>query len=299
MSLSLAPSLRAAIAAGVALYLCCASAVAEPALWVAKGPNATVYLFGTIHVLRQGQAWETPAIAQALASSRALWLEVTDMDDQGERQTLVSQLGLDPTRPLSSKLTHADLKRLDAAAKSVGMPDGEKTLETMRPWLAAIVLTGGLVERAGYDSESGIDRRLLHDDATVGKPVHGFETMDQQLHFLADVPPPLELDMLKSMLRDFDKGSAELDALVDMWSRGDEAAATRYVVKEEKNSFPALYRVLFVERNAAWADKIAAMVAGTGVSFVAVGFLHFAGPDSLQHALAQRGVRVERVAATP
>ena len=46
-------------------------------------------------------------------------------------------------------------------------------------------------------------------------------------------------------------------------------------------------------------DEIAAMVAGTGVSFVAVGFLHFAGPDNLQHALAQRGVRVERVAATP
>jgi uncharacterized protein len=283
-----------ALAAAMAL-LACGPAAAAPALWLARGPSASVYLFGTIHVLRKGASWETPAIAAALARSGALWLEIPDPGDTGEAKRLTQQLGFDPQHPLSAKLPPPLVARLDAAARAAGMAEGEKTLEPMRPWLAAVALEDALLVHSGYDPASGVEPLLLRQANAAGKPVRGFESMAQQLHLFADMEPALELQMLENTLQDSDRGTREVDALVEAWMSGDEAAITRTMVDEVRQPFPALYRVLFVARNEAWADAIARMAKGAGVSFVAVGAAHLAGPDSVQAALKRRGVAVERV----
>ena len=48
------------------VVLLAAPALAEPALWVARGPHATVYLLGSIHALRPGTEWESPAIRRCV-----------------------------------------------------------------------------------------------------------------------------------------------------------------------------------------------------------------------------------------
>ncbi len=285
----------AMIAAGLAMLSICAPAAAEPGLWLAQGPQARIYLFGTIHVLPKGQVWETPAIAQALAASQELWLEVPDPDNAQEAQRLMNELGFDPQHPLSSKLSPQGLARLEAVATAVGMPGGEQALERMRPWLASVAIEDALLVHSGYDPGSGVEPLLLRDAVAAGKPVRGFETLDQQMHFLGDLAPAIELDMLQDTLQDFDHGKQQLDALVAAWLQGDDAAITRMTVDEVKIPFPGLYRTILVDRNEAWANAIAAMLQGSGVKFVAVGVAHLSGPDSVQAALERRGVHVARV----
>jgi len=289
-------ALLAIAAAGLALLG--NSAVADPALWVAKGPNATIYLFGTIHILSKDRNWRTPALTEALGKSDELWLEVADIDDNSADQALVKRYGIDAEHPLSTQISASDLARVDAAAKSLGLP-GEKPLEPMRPWLASVTLAGVFLAHAGFDPENGVERILLHDDWPAGKPVRGFETVDQQLHFFADMAPALQVSMLESMLQDLDEGPGKLDEIVRAWREGDEAKLTRLVVDEMKRPFPQLYRTLFLRRNKAWADRIATMVKGSGVSFIAVGAGHLAGPDSVQNQLKKRGVRVDRILPRP
>ncbi len=284
-----------ALIAGIALFLACAPAAAEPGLWLAKGPQSTIYFFGTVHVLRKNLVWESPRIEQALASSQELWLEVPDPDDTQAAQALVAQLGFDRAHPLSSKLSAGDLAHLDAAAKAVGVPDGEKTLEPMRPWLASVALEEGVIVRAGYDPKSGVEQALLRDQTGIAAHIRGFETLDQQLHFFANLNPTLELQMLQNTLQDFDQGPQKIDALVDAWIGGNDAEIARLMVDELKVPFPELYRTLLVQRNEAWAETIAGMIKTPGVRFIAVGAAHLAGPDSVQNALARRGVRVLRV----
>jgi len=291
---------RLAIAAGVAAsaFLCSgAPARAEPGLWIVHGPKATIYLFGTIHVLHQNQVWETPEITRAFAASQELWLEVPDPDNVQAVQPLIAQLGADPQHPLSTKLAPPELAHLDAVAKSVGMREGERTLDPMRPWLAAVALEDALLVHAGYDPHSGVEPALLRDAQAAGKPVRGFETLEQQMRFFADMPPAVELQLLENTLQDFDQGASKLDAMVNAWIKGDDAAITRTTVDEIKKPFPELYRTIVVQRNEAWAEAIAQMLNGSGVTFIAVGAAHLAGPDSVQNALARRGVRVDRVAA--
>ena len=73
--------LRAATLALAVLAAFAGSAQASPLLWKVQGAHATVYLFGTVHILKPGLAWRSPAIDGALKASDALWLEIPDGDD--------------------------------------------------------------------------------------------------------------------------------------------------------------------------------------------------------------------------
>jgi uncharacterized protein len=298
---SLRKSLRFVVAAtlfaGLGLAAFTPSAAADPGLWVAKGAHATVYLFGTIHVLHKDQRWKSPAIAAALAQSQEIWLEVPHLNDEAEARRVTAQLGFDPQHPLSSVLSAKDLARLDRVAKAIGVVQGEKAFEPMRPWLVAVALEGALIKHAGYDPESGVEAQLLRDKAVAGKPVRGFETFAQQMHFFADLGEKREIDLLDNTLQDFDKGASDLNALVVAWSEGDQATIAHIMVDELKEPFPALYRELLVDRNAAWAKKIAMLLQGSGVDFVAVGAAHLAGADSVQRMLDRRGITVTRIGA--
>jgi uncharacterized protein len=285
----------AMIVSGLTVLLVCAPATAEPGLWLAQGPQAKVFLFGTIHVLPQGQVWESPTIADALAASQELWLEVPDPNNTQEAQRVMNEIGFDPQHPLSTKLSPQGLAQLDTVAKAVDMPNGEQALDGMRPWLASVAIEGALLVHAGYDPDSGVEPVLLPDALAAKKTVHGFETLEQQLHFFGDMTPALELEMLQNTLQDFDHGKEQIDALVAAWLDGDDGAITRMTVDEVKIPFPALYRTILVDRNEAWAGAIAAMLQGSGVKFIAVGVAHLSGPDSVQAALARRGVHVARV----
>ncbi|MGH8216428.1 MAG: TraB/GumN family protein, partial [Rhodanobacteraceae bacterium] len=110
---------RLCIALALAL-LACAPALADPALWMANSPTATVYLFGTVHVLPKDAHWHYPALDEALAASEKLYVEEDD-DAPLTMQMLVLEYGMDLQHPLSDKLDAADQARLAAAAGAAGV----------------------------------------------------------------------------------------------------------------------------------------------------------------------------------
>ena len=269
------------------------AAHAEPALWVAKSGNATVYLFGTVHVLKKETAWRSPKIASALASASDVWLEATDLDDAAKLQPIVMKLGTDPQHPLSTKVPAADLPKLDTAAKALGAP-GEAALEPLQPWLAAVSISVGPLLKAGYDPNSGVDKLIKADATAAGKTLHGFETAEGQLNVLAGMPTALQVEFLESVLDQVDDGPKRIDELVAMWSKGDVEALGKLENEELAVKQPEIYRLLVVNRNRAWTDALVERLKTPGISFVAVGAAHLAGKDSVQTMLTARGVKVER-----
>lgn len=271
---------------GLALLLP-AAATARPALWVVKDADTTVYLFGTVHLLPGSTAWHNPALDKALADSRTLYIELTD-DDQVTMLALVMRYGMDTAHPLSSLLDDADDARLKAAAGSAGI--SLQALNVMRPWMAALTLATVPLLKARLDPEHGVDKQLKAQMSAAGKPVLGLETAAQQIHFLADMPEALQLDFLRSTMRDIDKGPAQLTQLVDAWKNGDVDAIAKLEDEELRQQNPALYETLLVARNRAWAAKIADLLHTPGTLFIAVGAGHLAGPDSVQVQLKKLGI---------
>lgn len=269
------------------------AARADPALWVAHSPTATVYLFGTVHTLKAGHPWRSKRLGIALASSDDLWLEMTGGDDQAAMTALVQQYGIDVAHPLSAKLSDVERKRLETVAAWPGLP-GIGGMNLMRPWMAAVLIGEVQMTKAGYQADQGVEAVLTADMKASGKPIHGFETAEQQLRYFVDLPPNVEIEMLDEALDDADAGTGKIDAIVDAWLKGDVATIGKLIAEDASLHQPAAYKALIVNRNIAWAARIRDLLHTNGTIFVAVGAGHLAGPDSVQVQLARLGVKTER-----
>jgi uncharacterized protein YbaP (TraB family) len=271
---------------------------ATPALWKVKGVHGTVYVFGSIHMMKKDVHWETDKVKSALDSSDVLYLEITGNDDASMQaaQPEILQLGMDQEHPLSTKISKEDVDMLDAAVKTMGVP-GEQSLEPMQPWLAWATVSVLPMMQAGYDPKSGVDRTLEQEENAAKKPVKGLETLTGQLHMLADMPIPLQAQMLHQALVDLPKSVSELDTMMADWTSGDVEAIGKMENEEMKVKYPELYANLLVKRNVQFADQLAGMLKdpATGTVFVTIGAGHLAGPDSVLKMLETRGYKAVRV----
>lgn len=264
-----------------------------PALWVVSDEDSTVYLFGTIHLLKPETEWRTPAVDAALAASSELWLELADVGDQSAAMPLIQQYGLNlGGAPLSSLLTEEENAQLAAAAGAMGVPI--QAMEIFQPWLAGLQVSMAAVVKAGYDPTSGVDVRLKAIADEAGTPVRGLETMEQQFRFFHDLPQETQLEFLRQSLATWEDAETIVDQMVELWASGDMEGFESLVVTEMKQEWGQLYDVLLTQRNADWADQIQTLLEGSGTTFIAVGAAHLAGDDSVQSMLQDRGVTVSR-----
>jgi uncharacterized protein YbaP (TraB family) len=272
--------------------------MATPAMWSVKGVHGTVYLFGSIHVMKAGIQWETAKVKNAMGASDTIYLEISDIDPDAVQklQPVVMQMGMDPEHPLSTKISKADVDLMDAAVKSLGAP-GESAFEPMKPWLAYLTLSVLPAIQAGYQPDSGVDQKIQAQSKAAGKPVLGFETAEQQLHYLADFPEAEQVELLHQALIDLPKSAGRMDDMVAEWERGDVDKIAETENGEMKAKHPALYDRLLLKRNEHFADVLAGLLKDpkTGTVFVTVGAAHLAGPDSVQKMLEKKGFTAVRV----
>jgi uncharacterized protein YbaP (TraB family) len=268
---------------------------ATPAIWRVKGAHGTVYLFGTIHVMKPDVDWQTAKVRAAFAASDAVYVEVANLDDKTAGLPLAAQFGLDMAHPLSTKIGKDDVGLLDAAAKGMGLP-GESTFEPMQPWLVTMTVGVMPMLKAGYDPASGVDVVLLKQARDAGKKIVGLETMEQQLHFVADEPQAEQVEMLHKELTEIEKNTAEMADMVAAWERGEVTKIGAIENGEMKTKYAEEYKTLVVDRNTKWAVTLDGLLKdpATGTVFVAVGAAHLAGDDSVIEMLKKDGWKVER-----
>jgi hypothetical protein len=267
-------------------------AQAEPAMWVVKDKDSTIYLFGTVHLLRPDVAWKTPKIEKAAADAQDLTLEIADIDNQAAMVPLIQKYGMDPEHPLSSRLSPEDNAKLDAAYKALGLPP--KGLEPFKPWFAALTISLLPLTKAGYDANSGVEKLLKAAADARQEPVAGFETVEQQLKYFDDLPEAVQMAYLRQTLDDYPTTVERLDKIAKAWEAGDVETIGRELNDDMKKDAPQLYDRLLTKRNEGFARQIKEKLAGQGVSFVAVGAGHLAGPDSVQVQLKKLGIKATR-----
>ncbi|MBK1968702.1 TraB/GumN family protein [Brevundimonas diminuta] len=258
-----------------------------------KDADSTLYLFGTVHVLKPETPWGSAKLDRAFAGADEYWFEIADLNDAAGAVPIIQSKGVSPDRPLSSLLTAEEQADLDAAARSIGATAAQ--LDPLRPWFAALQLAMASITKAGYLPQNGGDQVLHARAAATGKPIKGFETMPQQIGFIADMSEEAQLAMLRSGLKEFDQAPEFLGRMVGAWSTGDVDGLDALIGQEMKAESPEMYEVMLTRRNTDWTNQIVAMLEGSGTAFISVGAGHLAGADSVQAMLAKRGVTVEEV----
>jgi uncharacterized protein YbaP (TraB family) len=271
-----------------------AASDADPALWVVKDDDTTIYLFGTVHVLKPGMSWFDDAVKKAFDDSDQVVMEIVQPDDQAAVQALILDKGMSPEGPTLTEKLPADSREAYATTMArYGIPAA--AFDRMDPWLAAMTLTMVSLTKLGYQPDNGPEKVLTAAAEAAGKPVVGLETVEQQFGYLDGLSEPAQIEMLRSTVEEADEAATMFAEMVSDWSKGDDQGLAG-LMNEGFEDSPELQRVLLTERNARWADWIDARLAKPGTVFIAVGAGHLAGPDSVQADLAKHHIAVTRVA---
>lgn len=266
---------------------------ADPALWVVKDADTTIYLFGTVHVLKPGLGWFDEGVKAAFDKSDELVLEMIE-PDAATMQGLIMKTALNPEGPTLTEKLPADKREAYAKAMTdVGVPAA--ALDRFDPWFAAVTLSIAGLPKLGYDPESGAERTLSVAAKAANKQVIGLETAEQQLGYFDALPEPLQVKFLVSTVDDYPRMATELDKMIASWSAGDPEALGK-TMNEELADTPELSKVLLADRNTRWAEWIEQRLQKPGTVFVAVGAGHLAGAESVQAQLAKHKLTVTRIA---
>lgn len=266
---------------------------ADPALWVVKDKDTTIYLFGTIHVLKPGLSWFDDGVKKAFDSSDELVLEMVQ-PDQATMQNIVLSKAYSLSGPtLAERLPEADRGNYLKAMNSLGIPPA--AFDRAQPWFAATNLSLLPLMKLGYDPKSGPETVLTEAAATEKKAIEGLETPEQQIGYLAGLPEKVQMAFLESTLKDLPKTEETMNGMVAAWSRGDPDALAKFM-NDGLDDSPELAKTLLFDRNARWAQWIKARLDKPGTVFVAVGAGHLAGRQSVIDQLRTLKIKAKRVA---
>lgn len=265
---------------------------ADPALWVVKDADTTIYLFGTVHVLKPGLGWFDEGVKAAFDASDQVMLEILEPDEATMQQLLI-KMALNPTGPtVTEQLPESKRAAYAAAMASVDIPAA--ALDRFDPWLPAITLAVAKLPKLGYDPDSGAEKVISAAAKTAGKQIGALETAEQQLGYFDGLPQPVQIRYLVTSVEQIDLVGPMLDKMVASWSAGDPDALAA-TMNEAMRDSPEVGKVLLTERNARWAEWVEQRLARPGTVFVAVGAGHLAGGDSVQAFLAKRNLKAVRV----
>lgn len=264
----------------------------DPALWVVKDADTTIYLFGSVHLLKPGLGWFDDGVKTAFDASDQLVLELVE-PPAAEVQALFGKLAMDQQgKTLRSKMNDADRAVYEAALGKLGMP--ATALDPFDPWAAGLTLSLLSMQKSGFDPNSGVEKQLTAAANVSKKPIAGLETMAFQLGVFDALPEAEQVQFLVETAKEIDDVSSTFDKMVDLWAAADTESLGQLM--NEGLTSRTLYDALLTKRNANWAKWISAKMAQPGVTFIAVGAGHLAGPTSVQALLPAYGLNATRVA---
>jgi uncharacterized protein YbaP (TraB family) len=265
---------------------------AHPALWTVHGPKATAYLLGSIHVLPPQMEWTTAQIDAALKAADTFVFEIPmDPSQKTDIQEFIAKNGFLPQGTALPSLLTPEARKDYAAALNLTHVPADK-LTPMRPWLALLVLEGGMVTQQHFSADSGIDRQVYAlVQKRPGVTFRSFETAEQQLKLLMPADQSLEIQEFDAGLKDILHETMSIDDLIDAWAKGDVAKLNGLMNIGFKEN-PRAEKALFEDRNRAWVSQLQAMLNEKHVYFITVGTGHLVGPKGLPSLLREQGYKV-------
>jgi uncharacterized protein YbaP (TraB family) len=265
-----------------------------PMLWKASKGASSVYLLGSMHILKPGDYPLSTDVESAYKDADRLVFEISP-DEMFSPATMTSMLTrgmFHDGRTLQSVLPPQTWKELLAYGEKNGLPASR--LQMFEPWMVSLTVMSLETQKLGLDPASGLDMHFMTQAKSDHKPTQGLETADQQFAILAGASLDTQQQMLRQSLDELADFPKEMGREYDTWRHGDIAGMLAQT-KKEFAKYPELYQQILVQRNRAWIPKIEKLFDGRHDTLVVVGALHLPGPDGVVKMLQARGYSVERI----
>ena len=285
------------VAAGAAPAATPAASTHTPLLWKVSDADNSLYLLGSIHVLKPGDYPLSADIDAALDDAEHVMFEV-DLQSMAAPENLAKMqqvMMAGDGQPLSARLSPEARTQLETLLKAGGASLAQ--VEALDPWAMNLSMALGIMQAMGFQADAGVDKHIDTRDRAAGKSLGALETLGDQFDTLDAAPMSEQLQGLEEFLADPKRTASELDLLHRAWLSGDIDTLDKTLRAEFAAESPETYRLINVARNDRWIPLLEARLKdhASDDTLAVVGALHLLGADGVVEKLRARGYRVERV----
>jgi uncharacterized protein YbaP (TraB family) len=263
-------------------------------LWKVQSTRNTVYLLGSIHLLKKEIYPLHRKIEEAFDRSGVLVVEadVTRLDPK-ILQKLMETAFYPENETLESHLSPETFSLVKNEFAEIGFP--VELIQKQKPWLLALTISALSYVKMGLDSTYGIDMYFL--SKTQGKKkILELESLEEQFQFLSQLSDREQESLLLYGLKSKNVIEKETNQLVQAWLAGDvrgmESILNRGIRQDPQLS--SVYEKMIDERNRKMALRIEEFLGAGENYFVIVGAGHLVGDQGIPEILRRKGYSVEQ-----
>lgn len=264
-------------------------------LWRYQHNKATVYLAGSVHILKSGLYPLPTQYQNAFDAADNLVLEV-DMTAytpaQLQAKTMQYAL-LGNNQQLPDVLDQETFSALKTVTAQYGLPLAQ--LGAFKPGFITQQLAVLALMSVGYDPSQGVETFFTQQ---IGdKQLLALETLDFQLNLLMNQPLETQIAMVQDTLAQMDEFEPFTAELVTAWLSGDDASFYQAFEAQSGASQASqdFMHELLDQRNIGMAEQIAAYLASDETYFVVAGAAHYIGKNSIIELLKNKGFTGARI----
>ena len=263
-------------------------------VWAAEKDGHTIYLAGTIHLLREKDYPLPDVFEQAYKDSRRLVFELPpDSEGNGEIILRMRKLGSYPEGAQLGDQVGADtLKRVQEWADKNDYP--MSVIKRCRPWFLALTIAAIEYQALGAESDRGLDTWFEKRAAADRKPGAGLETVEYQLTLFASLPDRIQEQLLLQTLSEAETMKKDFEEMIASWRSGEMDKLQEFLYRDA-DKFPELMREFLVKRNEAWVGPLMSYLEKGEQVMVLVGAGHLGGKTGLLELLKAKGCTVRQL----
>jgi uncharacterized protein len=268
-----------------------AAAATRHPLWKVEGQRNSVYLLGSVHVLKKSDYPLAAPIESAFSNASVVAFEtdIAAMEDPATAMKLLSKSQLPEGETLSKQLSPEVYKMWTAHVTESGLPP--EMFERFAPAMAAVTVAMLELQKLGLDPNQGVDKHFFPLARQAGKEIVPLETVDFQINLLTGITKEEGELLMKTSLKEMDNLKKDLTELLQAWKTGDADKLEKLLNEASKES-PAVYKRLLTDRNRTWVPKIEDLTRGQKNAIVIVGAGHLVGKDGVVELLRKKGLKV-------
>ena len=263
-------------------------------LWSVRSGSNTIYLLGSLHVLKSDDYPLSAAIEKAYSASQKVVFE-TDLSAMSDAsiQAQMLTMGLYPEgESLSRNLSGGTFEMLKTKLTEMGMP--VQQFERFKPWLIALTLATFELQRLGYSPQMGIDMHFYNRSKADEKEIDFLEPIEFQMELLGNMDDADQDSFLTQTLEEMDVVKDMSADMTTYWKAGD-AGRLYELLNKSFEKHPIIRDRLLLKRNMEWVSHIEVLTKETRNVLVIVGAGHLVGPESVVDLLKKKGYTVKQL----
>ncbi|MGO9139084.1 MAG: TraB/GumN family protein [Syntrophales bacterium] len=282
----------------IAIYICAGYSLSyaeKNFLWRIQSKRNTVYVLGSIHLLKKDVYPLSRTIEGAFEKADVLVVEADVSDiSRLDLQNLMESAFYPGGDSLEKHVSGKTFNLIKEEAARAGLP--MELVYNQRPWFLGLTLESVELMKSGYDPNYGIDKHFL-SKAEGKKKISELESLDYQINLLAGLNDEEQELFLLYTLTELRILVQEVDELVDAWKSGATEKMESTITKSltEDRRFYTIYDKLIYKRNRNMAQKIDGYLKTNGTYFVVVGAAHLLGDKGIIQLLKDKGYTVEQL----